>query len=143
MTNDPLLDKLARFTPNAASVDNAALLFATGRASARTPWVWKVAVAGLLLANAGWLSVLAFGPKQEGVPISVPPITPAAPATPQTEPDSLPSSNPPPLSDDPWSYRALHSIDDPEKLPHSGPLQNEITTDKHLTPRTAHRGEID
>ena len=36
--------KLARFTPSASSLDPADVLFRAGRASARTPWGWKIAV---------------------------------------------------------------------------------------------------
>jgi hypothetical protein len=143
MTPDPLINKLARFTPTSATVDQAALLFAAGRASARTPWLWKVAVAGLLLTNLGWLSLLIFrqnittGPtpnsQPEAVPVAIPQADPPPPAT-----NSLPSS-----SDDPWSYRSLASIDDPEKIPLLEPLISHVPTQKPLTPRTAFRGEID
>ena len=49
MNPDPVA-KLAQFTP-APSADAAELLFAAGRASARTHWGWKVAVAALVASN--------------------------------------------------------------------------------------------
>ena len=51
MTPDPVYDKLAKFSPDAAAVDASVLLFEAGRASARTPWGWKAAAAALLVAN--------------------------------------------------------------------------------------------
>jgi hypothetical protein len=141
MTNDPLIDKLARFTPSAATVDNSALLFAAGRASARTPAIWKLAVAGLLLTNAGWVSVLASLTNREAVHDTSPQTTPAIPV--QSEPVLPPSSNTPPPSDEPWNYRNLMSIDDPGKLPESQPLQNPIPNERPLTSGSAMKGEID
>jgi len=48
--SEPFLERLSRFTPNAGSVDRDALLFATGRASARPNRGW-IALAGALAAT--------------------------------------------------------------------------------------------
>lgn len=50
MTPDPVFDKLARFSPNAGGLDRASVLFAAGRASARTGRVWPV-LAGILAVS--------------------------------------------------------------------------------------------
>jgi len=139
---DSMLDKLARFTPHGTGGDQAALLFAAGHASARTPWGWKVAVAGLLLANLGWLSLLIFHPIAE-----IPPTTPPQPelipaARPLPEPLLPPASNPPPIGDDLWSYRTLLSAGDLEQFPRTIPLRDPIQTDAPLTPLAGHRGEF-
>jgi hypothetical protein len=62
VTRDPLLGKLARFTPAAAGLDRDALLFAAGRASAPAARGWKLAAAALALSQAATLAVLLAGP---------------------------------------------------------------------------------
>jgi hypothetical protein len=142
MIPDPILDKLARFTPHSTAADQAALLFAAGQASTRTPWGWKVAVVGLMLANLGWLSLLTFQPSAETTP-NTPPQPELTPATPpHTELLQPPASNPPPIGDDLWSYRALLSAGDLEQFPRTIPLRDPIQTDAPLTPLAGHRGEF-
>lgn len=46
LSRDPLVHKLARFTPTSAAIDRDAMLFAAGRASAPGPVKWKL-LAGL------------------------------------------------------------------------------------------------
>jgi len=137
MIPDPMLGKLARFTPNGRAVDRAALLFAAGRASARTHWVWKISVAVLLLANAGWVGLRLYPPNSQTTPRSDLQAVPTPTETPQAEPLT------PPASDDPWSYRALLSAGDPERFPATEPLKGQLTIEKPLTPRMALRGELD
>jgi hypothetical protein len=143
MTPDPILNKLARFTPSSSAANNAALLFAAGRASARTPWVWKAAVAGLLLANLGWLSLLMLRLNTETKPEPLPQSDPEPFIKPLSDSVPPPTISLPPPSDDPLSYRALMSAGDPELLVHVEPINGLIENDKPLTPRTANRGEID
>jgi hypothetical protein len=139
---DPILDKLARFTPHGTAADQAALLFAVGQASARTHWGWKITVVGLLLANLGWLSLLIFHPSAE-IPPNTPPQPEMTPAThPHTELLPPPASNPPPIGDDLWSYRVLLSAGDLEQFPKVEPLRHPIQTDNPLTPFAGHRGEL-
>ncbi len=102
MNADPVA-KLSRFTP-AGAIDPAELLFAAGRASARTPWGWKAAVGTLALANVALASVLAFGPR-DAAPVLPTPVPAGRP-----EPAPVPPSAPAP-ADDPWSYRVLRAAD--------------------------------
>jgi hypothetical protein len=142
MIPDPVLDKLARFTPNAALVDNGALLFAAGRASARSHWLWKVAVVGLLLANSGWLAHFIYRQNTQTTPMHDLQNQPLPAATSQPEPVT-PPTNLLPASDEPWSYRALLSVGDPEQFPLAEPLNGPFQAEKPLTPRMAFRGDID
>jgi hypothetical protein len=133
---DPVA-KLARFTPTAT--DPAELLFAAGRASARTHWGWKVAVAGLIASNLALGALVAFrsptavpAPQPEPVPVAQP--LPVAPAP-------EPPTPPPAPVDEPWSYRTLRGADlehtpKPEILPPLAPREP-------LTMRSGRRGEID
>ena len=139
MTPDPMLDKLARFTPSAAAVDQAALLFAVGRASARTPWGWKIVAAGLLLANLGWLSLLTFHSDR----VTVPGDTLKTDPVPTPEPSNAPEKPRPPYGEEPWNCRSLIFLDDPEQLPRSELLREPVPTVEPLTPRSVNRGEID
>ncbi|MBN9122597.1 MAG: hypothetical protein J0I06_26190 [Planctomycetes bacterium] len=134
MNPDPVA-KLARFTP--APADPAELLFAAGRASARTHWLWKVAVAALVASNASLSALLALRSTSE--PASPNPVPIVAPAP---EPSPVPSA--PPSSapvDDPWSYRALRGSDlerAPRPEAFTAPAPREP-----LTVLSGRRGEID
>ncbi|MBX9584694.1 MAG: hypothetical protein K2X87_30695 [Gemmataceae bacterium] len=57
MTPEPDLGPLAAFTP-ASGLDPAEVLFRAGRATARTPRVWKLAVAGLVALNVATAAAL-------------------------------------------------------------------------------------
>lgn len=88
VTPDPAAGPLAGFTP-AAVLDPADILFRAGRASARTPWGWKAAVAGLTLSNLAVVGALVLR-QPEDVAVSVvaptPPPAEAAPVEPPAEP---------------------------------------------------------
>jgi hypothetical protein len=56
MSDDPLISQLSKFTPD-GSLDRDALLFAAGKASARSNWRWKM-LAGALAATQ--LVILGF-----------------------------------------------------------------------------------
>jgi hypothetical protein len=58
--SEPFLERLSRFTPDAGSVDRDALLFATGRASARPNRGWMVLAAALAAMQA--VSLVALWP---------------------------------------------------------------------------------
>lgn len=141
MTPDPVLDKLARFTPDGSAVDPAEMLFRAGRASARTHWGWKAAVAGLLLVNLGTAIVLVFRPEKpapspEPVPVPVPVVVPAV----------VPSPEPPPSPDEspsPWSLGALLRTTDPRDLPAAQAAIDLAPPEPPLTPRSAGRADID
>lgn len=134
MNSDPVA-KLAKFTP--AAIDPAALLFAAGRASARTPWSWKAALAASLAVNAasaGWLLVPAPGPRPVVVPTEPhPPVV-----APQPEPPA-----PAPAAPDPWSYGSLHARGDLDQLPRPVTFADPATTPKPLSVLSARSGEID
>ncbi len=98
MTND-VPDRLARFTPAAGRLDRDEILFQAGRASAPTPRVWKLAVAGLIVSN-----LVALAPRP--APPSPVPVADA----PRSEPVELPAAAPPEspgVVPHPSSYLAL------------------------------------
>ena len=138
MNSDPVA-KLSRFTPVSAA-DPAELLFAAGRASARTHWGWKATVAGLLLTNAVAAALFAHRPPVAAGPLEPQPATPAI--IPQPEP---PRSAPPTgtVTTEPWSYQALASAGDPDRFPKTEPTRGGYATPAPLTPLSARRGEID
>ena len=85
MSDDPMLDKLIRFTPAAGGLDRDELLFRAGRASAPSPRWWKRATAALLVAQAVtlglWLGV--SDRPQTAVPPTVGPAPAVAPGLPE------------------------------------------------------------
>lgn len=126
LTRDAV-EKLARFTP-AGGLDAAEVMFAAGRASARTPWGWKAAVAVLLLANAGWLA----GFSHRGTK----PISPELPAL-KTQPTPAPIETISPRPNEslsPWSLGALQRTGDLESLPELPALANLPPSEPPLTP---------
>ena len=88
--SEPFLERLSRFTPDAGSVDRDALLFATGRASARPNRGWITLAAGLAATQALSLALLWPHPTPPGggltVPVARVPAPPASAerATPET-----------------------------------------------------------
>jgi hypothetical protein len=86
--SEPFLERLSRFTPDAGRVDRDALLFATGRASARPNRVW-IALVGALMASQALSLVLLWpqaAPPSVGSPVQVARTAPAA-----LEPSVVPS----------------------------------------------------
>jgi hypothetical protein len=139
MTPDPVLDKLARFTPDGSPVDPAAILFRAGRASARTHWGWKVAVAGLLLANLGTVGFFALRPEKPHQPPEPMPVPVAVPVVvPSPEPQPSPEVSP-----SPWSLGALLRTADPRDLPVAQTAIDLAPTEPPLTPRSVGRADID
>jgi hypothetical protein len=65
--SEPFLERLTRFTPDAGRVDRDALLFATGRASARPNRVWVALVGALTATQALSLVLLWPQPVPPGV----------------------------------------------------------------------------
>jgi len=97
MSPDPRLDWLTRLQPNGSVLDPADVLFHAGRASARTPRAWKVAVAGLLMANLVMVGLLLARrdvprlPDAASAPVAVPTPAPVPPSAqpPGCDPDSV------------------------------------------------------
>jgi hypothetical protein len=137
MNPDPVA-KLAKFTP-ASGVDAAELLFAAGRASARTFWGWKVAVAGLLLSNLALGAFIAF--RSHELPPAPPPTPPATPAQPEPAAAPQPPQPPPSAVEEPWSYRTLMS-GNLEQLPRPQPVPN-LAPREPLTVLSGRSGELD
>ena len=120
MTPDPVYDQLAAFTP-ASALDPAEVLFRAGRASARTPWVWKLAAAGLVLTNMAAVGALTLR-RPEVVTVPAPVAPPAAiPETVVPEPTSEPSPGSGLLArrsdPDHWPRPAAGGIDYPPDYP--------------------------
>jgi hypothetical protein len=137
MKPDPVA-KLAQFTP-APVVDPAELLFAAGRASARTPRGWKAAVVVLGVSNAALTALLV------GRPLAAPPAPPPEPIVRPVPPEpvepavpSAPASAPP---EEPWSYLALRAAD-PDRLPQAETLPTTAAPEP-LTALSGRRGDID
>lgn len=89
--SDSLIRLLGRFTPDASGLDRDALLFAAGRASARTAGRWKVLAAALLVAEL--LTVALLWPRP----------APAGPSPDRVIPSQEPPLVPGPVSSDPWA----------------------------------------
>jgi hypothetical protein len=122
MTPDPVLDWLTRLAPNGALLDPADVLFQAGRRSARTPRAWKLAVVGLLLANAVTVAVL-FPRRTPSDPTEVAPApvaTPGPGAEPMPPAESLPGP-------DPNSIASLSHSFDPDAPP---PLAGFVAPDQ-------------
>jgi hypothetical protein len=116
MTPEPGLNWLARLQPNGSLLDPADVLFHAGRASARTPRMWKLAVAGLLLANMVTIGLLLSrrDPTRPPTAAPIPIATPAPDPTPAPPPDSPPGSDPNSL------YSLAHSLDPDAPPPPAG-----------------------
>jgi hypothetical protein len=135
LTPDPVLDKLTRFTPSGSSLDPADVLFRAGRASARTPWGWKVAVSGLAVVIAALLGERVVnnqnanpGPKEAAPVVVVVPVP-----IPVPEPSLSPVPGEP---ESPWRLGALLRATDPDDLPSSPALAGLSPADPPLTPQS-------
>jgi hypothetical protein len=133
MTPDPVADTLARFTLRESSLDPAQVLFRAGRASARTPWGWKMAVAGLVLVIAALLvERLATGWNANTGPREGAPVVGKVPS-PAPEPIPVPTPSEP---ESPWRFGALLRVTDADDLPKSPTSAGVRPADAPLTPRS-------
>jgi hypothetical protein len=82
--SEPLPERLSRFTPDPGALDRDALLFAAGRASARTGRLWMVLAGVLAVSQAATLVLLWPRQQQQAVtPAPQPAVVPApGPAVP-------------------------------------------------------------
>lgn len=107
--SEPIADLLSRLTPNAAGLDRDALLFATGRASARADRRWIVLAASLAVSQLATLAVLAAlltdPPRQV-------PALPAPPTTPPSYPEVAPAPTPADLHTH-WPGDLFRGLDQP------------------------------
>lgn len=79
--SEPFAERLSRFTPDAAGLDRAALLFEAGRAAARPAWRWKALAAVLTSSQllTLWLLWSRTSPPSPS-PVERPPVlAPVAP----------------------------------------------------------------
>ena len=77
LTRDPLLQKLARFTPASTNIDRDAMLFAAGRAAGSTNRGWKLLAAGLAMSQAGMLVVWLAAPSVDRLQMQTRPMVAA------------------------------------------------------------------
>jgi hypothetical protein len=119
---DPVTDRLARFTPNAAGLDRDALLFAAGRQSARGSRLWPAAVALLAISQVITLVMLWPRPVEPAPAGSVAPMVHPAPDL------SIPPSSSP---RDVWT--AGSSPDVLSAPPAARPGEMFVTSDPPLT----------
>ncbi len=93
-----MIDKLTRFTP-VTTLNRDEMLFQAGRASGRSPRIWKWLVGGLtlsqtvMLAAWFWLTPVTSSPvvpamAVEATPLLIPETPPQAPASPTPDPSS-------------------------------------------------------
>jgi len=140
MTPDPVFDTLARFTPDSTGVDPAAILFAAGKASARTPVMWKLAVSVLLVTNLAALGLFLLRPSAPA-PVVAPIVVPVVVPIPAQQPDSAAPESP--VIPSPWSLGALNRVTDLDQFPKSDDSTDIRSASAPLTPRSALRGTID
>jgi hypothetical protein len=89
LTHDPLLQKLARFTPTSNKIDRDAMLFAAGRAAGSTSRGWKLLAAGLAMSQAGILAIWLATPSIDRLQLqSRPLVAESSVNTPRLERDS-------------------------------------------------------
>jgi hypothetical protein len=125
---DPVTDRLARFTPNAAGLDRDALLFAAGHRSARGSRFWPVATA--LLAICQIVTLVALWPSAPAETLVVAPV----PAT-NSPPEPITPAAPP--SSDVWTARS-----DPDLFSSPPPTPGDfVTAGPPLTAGSAFRFE--
>ncbi len=69
LSRDPLVQKLARFTPASSTVDRDAMLFAAGRASGSGAGKWKVVASVLAMTQAVMFVVWFASPHLDRPPV--------------------------------------------------------------------------
>ena len=114
--SEPLEERLSRFTPNATGLNRDALLFAAGRASARSRWHWP-ALAGVLAASQ-LLTFVCLWPRTQ---LSPPHETPFV-ASDSFREDRTPMPAPKP---DPSEWRVLRQRMQDGDLDYSTPPSDE------------------
>ena len=116
-----MIDKLTQFTP-VTTLNRNEMLFQAGRASVRTPRIWKWLVGGLALSQSAtvaawfWLTPVTSSPVVptlvvEATPLLIPETPPQAPAS---------------LTPDPSSYLELSRRMTDDGFPRSAPVPNDI-----------------
>ena len=126
--SETFLDRLSRFTPDAAGLDRDALLFAAGRASVRSSRGWKAPAGALLMSQV--LTVVFLWPSaRPSVEKEVPIAMPVRPPVAVEEIVTLP----PPVRPTPDAWvlsRRDYSM--AENLPSSTPIDNLVPPEPPL-----------
>jgi hypothetical protein len=125
--NDPLADKLGRFTPDTTGLDRDALLFQAGRASVHPPRVWPALAGVLALSQAVTLLIFLTHSPEGATPVVITP----TPATPSVEQES--NSNPSSEDVRQWTYRRAILSGNIDDLPRQPPIDNAVASGKVLT----------
>ena len=114
-----MIEKLSQFTP-VTTLKRDEMLFHAGRASVRTPRIWKWLVGGLALSQSLTLAAFLW------LTPNTSPVAPttAVEATPLLIPETS-SQTPPPLTPEPSSYLELSRRMTDDGFPRSAPVPNE------------------
>ena len=115
MTPDPVFDTLTRFTPDSTGIDAGTIMFAAGKASARTHVAWKFAVGVLLLTNVAVVAALFFQPNTDSPLPAEPVVIPVVIPIPTHEPNSIITITKDQYT--PWTIGALSRFRDLDQLP--------------------------
>jgi hypothetical protein len=107
MNPDPVFDKLVRFSPSSGGLDRDAILFASGRASARSRRIWPAIAGFLAVTQAITLAALLMPrspremPTKTEIPATSSPMVEPRPEYPSdgmiqvwSDPDRLPKESP-------------------------------------------------
>lgn len=103
MNNDPVFDRLARFSPNSGKLNRDDLLFQAGRASVRVrPW-WKLLTGVLAVTQVVSLALVFISPARRAEPVrELPRIPLILPDNSPGEPASPPESSVARIDPDRW-----------------------------------------
>jgi hypothetical protein len=129
MTPDPVFDKLSRFSPSAGTLDRDAILFAAGRASARSRRLWAAVAGVLAVTQAITLALLLMPRPAQQMPVQnenkVPPV-PTMDQSPESAPDNI-----------------LQVRSDFEHWPKESPVNNPVPSGPTWTVRSANGFSLD
>jgi hypothetical protein len=127
LRHDPVLGKLAQFTPDRGHIDRDGLLFAAGRASAPKARGWKIAVFVLAISQAAILIVWIAG-----IQTTNPPLNPSVRSI--DSQNGLPSSEPSTNVPDPaGSYVEIVRRWERDALPPPAPIADPNPPDPILS----------
>lgn len=127
--NDPLAEKLGRFTPDTTGLDRDALLFQAGQASVPARRLWP-ALAGLLALSQ--IATLVFFLTRS--PEQLPPVVVVQPLIPEQkiEVPSAPGS----MEPREWTYRRAWISGNIDDLPKQPTIEHAVAPERTLTVRS-------
>ena len=108
MSPDPVFDKLARFSPSAGGLGRDAILFAAGRASARSRRLWPAIAGVLAVTQTITLALLLMPPSPREIPTN----------------NQTPAASPPAVELQPEYQNdgAIQVWTDPDRWPQEAPV---------------------